>query len=363
MQIQCLNKTRCLCCIVKILFLFLILFSLTGWDSRWKKYADSYDNEIREFKLGPTAFSILSMAVSPDDRQVLLASMKNPIYLIDFKDGEILCKLRGHKGSTQSVDFSPSGTRVVSGGGDGCIRIWDLQKAREILSISAHESYVRAVKYSPDGKYILSGGDDDDLVLWNAENGHEIRRFKGQKYATRPNCLDFSPDGQKCISGAGDGIVRLWDINSGNELARLNPYQGPGCPRIMSVVFSPDGRHVLSSYLDLDSGQPVILWDLDSKTEVNRFGLKGNPWFSRQFLHIDCVDFSSDGRTALFGLALGTVIFWDVHAWKEIKHNHVHKKSLRFVQFSNHSNKSISLGSDDEFSNGLIRIWDLSAKR
>jgi len=43
----------------------------------------------------------------------------------DAATGEEIVELRGHRSFVWSVAFSPDGTRLVSGSGDGTVRVWD----------------------------------------------------------------------------------------------------------------------------------------------------------------------------------------------------------------------------------------------
>jgi len=56
------------------------------------------------------------------------------------------------------VDFSPDGTRAISGSYDNLLTLWDVATGEPIRNFEGHESFLRTVDYSPDGKTVLSGG-------------------------------------------------------------------------------------------------------------------------------------------------------------------------------------------------------------
>ena len=64
---------------------------------------------------------------------------------------------------------------------------------------------------------------------------------KGEVYA-----LVFSPDGRSLVSSGADGTVRVWDVNSGNERHTLGGHKGP----VWSVAVSPDGSLLASGGRD-----------------------------------------------------------------------------------------------------------------
>ena len=57
----------------------------------------------------------------------------------------------------------------------------------------------------------------------------------------------FSPDGRHIVSGSDDMTVQLWDAQTGAQVG--NPLQGH-TDSVMSVAFSPDGRHIVSGSYD-----------------------------------------------------------------------------------------------------------------
>ena len=91
------------------------------------------------------------------------------------------------------MQFSPDGSRIVSGGiEDKTLKVWDAgTPARPIPHLaqnlsaptlaaaslelnsekqSAHSDSVRSVAFSPDGKTVVSGSDDKSLKVWDAIN-------------------------------------------------------------------------------------------------------------------------------------------------------------------------------------------------
>lgn len=61
---------------------------------------------------------------------------------------------------------------------------------------------------APDGKGTLSADYDNVIRLFNLDNGKEVRRFEGHTGCIQS--LVFSADGRYILSGSCDGTMRLW---------------------------------------------------------------------------------------------------------------------------------------------------------
>jgi len=64
----------------------------------------------------------------------------------------------------------------------------------------------------------------------------------------------FSPHGRHIMSGSCDETIRLWDAQTGGQVG--NPLQGH-TDSVLSVAFSPDGRHIVSG----SSDETIQPWD------------------------------------------------------------------------------------------------------
>jgi len=94
--------------------------------------------------------------------------------------------------SIKDVKFSPDGTKIVSCGVDQTIKVWDAatphlktEKANAFLldllqgspslnllteKANAHSGTILSVDFSPDGSKIVSGSSDKTIKVWDAES-------------------------------------------------------------------------------------------------------------------------------------------------------------------------------------------------
>jgi WD40 repeat protein len=74
----------------------------------------------------PAAESLNWLAYSPDGRTLAAGGATGKIYLWEVNTTKVRAVLTGHRNTVTSLDFSPDGTRLISGSYDTTALIWDL---------------------------------------------------------------------------------------------------------------------------------------------------------------------------------------------------------------------------------------------
>ncbi len=223
-------------------------------------------------KLGPVVGRIMSALFSPDGGRALAAGEDKIIRLWDLKDGHLIREFKGHDEWVFSLAFSPDGRIVYSTSGgpdawrdgkDSAVRAWDVETGRELRKLEGHKGRVMSVDVSPDGRQVLSGG-DTRVILWDASNGNVIRRFEGHNGLV--SRVSFLPDGKRVLSSSFDKTIRLWDLTTGKEIHSFTGHTN----EVLWFAVSSDGRHLLSS----DFGAHELrLWDLNSREQIDQVDL------------------------------------------------------------------------------------------
>ncbi|HSQ68442.1 MAG TPA: TIR domain-containing protein, partial [Steroidobacteraceae bacterium] len=285
---------------------------------------------------------ISSVDFSPDGKRIVSGGWDGTVRLWDVDSAAAIgTPFQGHSGSVESVAFSQDGRRIASGSADGTARLWDAESGAAIsVPLEGHKGVVTSVAFSPDGERIVSGGRDGTVRLWDGENGALIGApLEGHQSLVRS--VAFSPDGKRIVSGGEDGTMRLWDAASGAAIGA--PLEGHEHPVVGSVAFSPDGERIVSGG---DDGT-VRLWDAETGAAIGAplEGHKGG---------IRSVAFSPDGARIVSGSWDGTVRLWNAASAASVgvvigRHESI----VRSVAFSSDGDRVVSGGQD-----ATVRLWD-----
>ncbi len=288
--------------------------------------------------------TINSIAFSPDGKTIATGSSRDGTFKFwDMGTGEHLHTITGHNSSddVESVAFSPDGKIIASGAGN-TVRLWDAGTGETIHTLTGHKSSVNSVAFSPDGKTIISGSGDDTVKLWDVDRGEHLRTLTGHTGSV--NSVAFSPDGKTIISGSGDDTVKLWDVDRGEHLRTLTGHT----EFVTSVAFSPDEKIIASG-----SGDKTIrLWDAGTGEHLRT--LTGHTSSVRS------VAFSPDGKTIISGSWDDTVKLWDVDRGELLRTLTGDMGSVYSVAFRP-DGKTIASSSWDytiNISHETLRLWD-----
>ena len=286
--------------------------------------------------------SVMSVAYSPDGKNIATANYEGSAQIWDATTGELLLTLfSGHANVISSIVYSPDGKRVATASSDKTVKIWDAVNGSEILSLTGHEKSINNVKFSLDGKHLVSASEDTTAKIWDAETGKELVSFKG--HANIVYDAAFSPDGSRIASSGADGNVRIWDTASGEELLTLaveNSFY------IYGVAFNHDGSRIAAT----GSSVNQLIKEWDSKT--------GEVLFEGDLVHTGYVydiTYSSNGKLAATGGYDQQVLVWDTETKQVLHMLSGHSNAISSVSFSADGTRLVSASYD-----GTVRIWDLT---
>ncbi|KAH9033778.1 WD40 repeat-like protein [Lactarius pseudohatsudake] len=287
---------------------------------------------------------VLSVACSPDGRQIVTGSMDNAVRVWDAQSGLPLTDpLKGHTFMVTSVAYSPDGTNIISASYDCTVRIWNSQTGVPIGEpLKGHTQPLTSVAYSPDGAHIISGSTDMTVRIWNSQTGTLVREpLRGP--SGHIMSVAYSPDGTHIICGSDDSGIWMWDSQTGDLIG--NPFEGH-TEAVLSVAYSPNGKHIVSGSKD----GSVRIWDSRTGSQTCgplHYASRGASWV----LSVAC---SPDRKYVISGSMENTVRVWDLQTGKPIGNPlSGHGSTVGSVTYSQDMTCIISGSSD-----GTVYIWD-----
>jgi WD40 repeat protein len=366
--------------------------------------------EISAVYIGPAA----SVAFSPDNRTVAVGLLAGPIALVDVETGVETGRLTGHSDYVTTLQFTPDGAQLVSGGLDRTVRVWDIADGQAVQTIDSpgvilklaldsdgarvvtgsgdrffdanapgnvrdrtvrvwdlatgeqlhrfdpESGFVRAVAFSHDGEYVLSGtwnqSESGKLQLWSLADDQPYRFFYGPTNIVSD--VMFDADYPMVIASSWDGSIRFWDIETA-----LQTYIFQGhADRVQAMAMHPSGEYILAGTGNTGPDLPtpatdrpqdvsLWLWDLLYRGEI--LTLQGHEnW-------VWSVDYSPDGAYAASGsgpLNLPardtSVRLWDLSTGEQVAHLQGHSNTVSGVAFNRAGTLLASSGWD-----GTVRLW------
>lgn len=156
--------------------------------------------------------------------------------------------------------WSPDGQHMVFASDDGRLQVWSTFSGRKLLTYNSHSAGMPSWTWAPDGKRIAmtanSGNGNVQIVqIWDVVVGKELLSFSTQMRDIYD--LVWSPDGGRLASLATDRTVQFWNATTGNPLQSFHD------PALEGIVWSPDGRYILSSLTaSVTKDTSLRVWDV-----------------------------------------------------------------------------------------------------
>lgn len=180
---------------------------------------------------------------SPDGRLVASVHSDGAIRVWDASTGQLRFTSFDHAAEVNAVDWSPDGTRLATGSGDGTVRLHELagDGLVRILSLAAKDTAngVGSVAFSPDGTRVMAGDwEIASVKVWDVTDtgGAELTNVRSNGYSLGSG--SFLPDGS-LVATDPDGTVSRWDVDTGRRQSNVDVGEPPDAPTRLAP--SPDG--------------------------------------------------------------------------------------------------------------------------
>jgi WD40 repeat protein len=208
-----------------------------------------------------------------------------------------------------SVRYSPDGKHIISDSGEEKKIYNSLTGA--LIDRSLHDrrdEIIKSVVYSPDGKHSVRSSIDNTMHISDLQTGAAIGKpLRGHTNAI--NSVVYSQDGKYIASGSSDSTVRIWDTQTGAAIGEPLIGHGHDGDTVVSVAYSPDGKHIVSSRNGNGGGSFIQIWD------SKMVSLVGEPLSHKAGVH--SVAYSPDGKYLVSGGG-NTVRIWNAQTGASI---------------------------------------------
>jgi WD40 repeat protein len=169
--------------------------------------------------------------------------------------------------------------------------------------------------------------------------------------------LVFTPDGRYVLTSSADKTIRVWDLASGESIRTLRLAIGHGVDGVINALnITPDGQRIAFGIVDVvqrttaDHPAPVYLVNL-SDGRVERT-------FDKLTNLISALVISADGKRLAAGSANGEVAIWDVASGKLEHYTHSHAAGIRHLALSPDGSRMLTLAE-----NQTSGIWSVDSTK
>jgi WD40 repeat protein len=145
------------------------------------------------------------LAVGDGDGSVRLVNMASGMVSASFKASTV--------NGVFALAFSPNGCVLVAGAAyyDPLVTVWDVPNGTNVCVLQGHKGFIGSLAFSADGKTLASASGDATIKLWNTTTWKEEETLLG--HADEVWSVSFSIDGKKLVSSGRDGAVHIWSVS------------------------------------------------------------------------------------------------------------------------------------------------------
>lgn len=313
-----------------------------GWSGVWDTREGKW---LHVRHRSPEGIAVEAVAWSPDGKK--LAVGHSPKMFVLDEQGRVLASMAADAHRVNSLEWSPDGQYVLSGGTDQVVKCWDGTSGTLVRSLRIHGGPVQTVAWSPDGKRLLSVGAEPTGIT--ARIVHMARKnlkaTQTKVSGVRLNDISWSPDGRTLACAAKGPFAFLCDAQTGavrHKLEKLPTAQESG-----SVTWSPDGtRAVLLGYYTT-----AFVWEAATGKILRTLALpsvKGGGYTQTAW--------SPNGRWLAIANQFTGLALWDTSTWQKAA-----------ALGSGISSRCLAWSPDSSrlatWSLGVLAVWDVATRQ
>jgi WD40 repeat protein len=226
-----------------------------------------------------------------DPRFVAVTTRDNRIAIINWKTRQKVGSDLIGSGVIKFAIFSPNGLQIATGTEGGIVSVWNLTQGSPVVNTDKHNGEVLTLEFSPDGRYLVSGGADGVAVVLDAKTGAELYR---SLHSDQVRDIAFSKDSKRFVTASKDRFIRVWDADSGKQLLTMSQSDA-----VQAVKLTENNRWIVS----IGDDRTVRVWNALTGTEFIQIPIKGKG---------TALALSKDGKFLVSGDQNGFINIWDI---------------------------------------------------
>lgn len=222
-------------------------WGVLGRDGKFSLYDAKNNDLITSQTFAPNA----GFKFTPDNNYILAASSQGGrVLLFNIEKKTSLFVHKHNDYEVFSLDMSPDGRYIVSGGNDSIIKIYDMNESKEKTYLEGHKSTVTSLAFDPKSSKMFSSSDSGGKVIcWDASCNGTNESLKNS-FNCSPhsvNCLAYSPNGLILAAGSHDARIKIFSVEE--RYKRVEDLTGHQ-KHVYGLCFSPDGKFIATASAD-----------------------------------------------------------------------------------------------------------------
>jgi WD40 repeat protein len=223
------------------------------------------------------------------------------VRVYDGKDGSLLASIGELNQPVIDFAFQPQSEALLVAFLNGSVQLWQARGEKLLYQSWAFSPPPDGFQFSADGRYTVLHGWPDQVEVRRTLDGSVVGEYRAVTFA-------LSPISNHIALGSADGKIQVEDLDSQKTTARMNGHTG----KILSLVFSPDGKLLISSSQDCS----MRAWNAQTGEYLHPFEeVAVDPYgFQTSRIFVYQAGFLP-GTNRLMGFgSWGTVVNWDVNS-------------------------------------------------
>lgn len=218
-------------------------------------------NKNEPFKIFRKDHGVFDFKVIPGVNKMLIAGEKGYLNLLDLESWEELKSIRPANQNARMIKFTKDHQHFVMGSSDGKIRIFNTSDLGIVREFKGHDRSVFSLNFTPGGRYLITGGRDAHLRIWDTENDYRLVNEIPAHYFTI-NDIAVSPNLKWFATASRDKNIKIWDLKNFEllKVIDLAKYKGH---------FHSVNRLIWTTYQDLlisaGDDKTIKVWKINEK--------------------------------------------------------------------------------------------------